>query len=777
MRGHLQVKENKTVLLLVSILILIVALAISQSGWTEDLDAIVFVTGGAIVIGLLISQSLLPPLIAHLFSVIIGAAWSFWVVSQLLPDVFTWRLRWQTMMSHIQDWYSLAREGGVIYDNLMFILQMGFLIWLLGYLTIWFLFRSGKIWLAVIPSGIVLLMNLYYAPKDLTTWFITYLLVALLLIVRFNLFEYESRWRIEHVHFRSDISFDFLRNGLIFSVVVIALAWFTPAVSEDSRTTMFDRFDRQWRGIQEEWNRLFAGLNYKPQASGNPNTYTQAHALGGARLLSEQPVMYVQAPGGRYWRAVVYDQYDGDGWLSHDEEQVRFTQSNRSLALPFYEAREPFTQTYTSLLDGLYILYAMGSPMSINRATVARTNFVLPEQMNNIQRRPWIGRSGPWLEEVTYIESDARLQAGVSYQVVSQMSAATKEQLQTDPADYPEWVKERYLDIPDSTPKRVKDLAREITAQADNPYDKAEVIERYLRDALVYNEKLEAPPASRDKVDYILFEAKQAYCDYYATSMIVMLRSLGIPARFAAGFARGKEETLENQERVYMVRNLDAHSWVEVYFPTYGWIEFEPTSAQPLIFRQTDALTPFRNPGRPDDFLEDDPFNPMDRLEDAGLQALGDLADGDNFYTIPLPFLGAVQIPKTIVKWGLIGVLVLAVGTVGWRIYNAQHISARSSFSGDVYFAMLKLAQWMGLAKRPSQTPYEHASILAKNLPDIQAEVNFITGEFVRSEFSPRQTTQETRAKLLAAWHKMRPVLYRAIFDRRVPKIRLPFRW
>ncbi len=775
MRERLPIRENKTVFLLASLLVLIVALAISQSGWTDHLGILAYVGAGAIVIGLLISQSLLSPIVAHLFSAVIGVGWSFWVVSQLLPDRFTWRLRWETMVAHVENWYNLAREGGIIYDNLMFVLQMSFIIWALGYLTIWFLFRSGKIWSAVVPSGIVLLINLYYAPKDLTTWFITYLLLALLLIVRFNLFEYESRWRIEHVHFRSDISFDFLRNGLIFSVVVIALAWFTPAVSEDNRTTVFDRFDRQWRGVQEEWNRLFAGLNYKPQTASNPNAYTQAHTLGGARVLSEQPVMYVHAPGGRYWRAAVYDEYDGQGWVSNDDKQVRFDDSNRSLALPDYDAREPITQTYTTLQEGLYILYTMAQPINIDRATVAKTNFVPPEQMTGDLRRPWAGKSGPWLEELTYIESDARLDAGESYQVISGRSVATKEQLREDLTDYPDWIKARYLGIPDSTPQRVKDLAKELTQNADNAFDKAEVIERYMRNEIEYNEQMQAPPTGRDKVDYILFEAKQAYCDYYATSMIVMLRSLGIPARFAAGFARGEEETLENQERVYLVRNLDAHSWVEVYFPTYGWIEFEPTAAQPSIFRRSDALTPFQNPGRPDEYMEDDLLDPMDRLEEEDLQALGDLsALGSNFYNIPLPFFGPVQVSKTVVKWSLGGLFVLVVGVVGWRI-NAQ---ARQDFSsGEVYFAMLRLAHWMGLAKRPSQTPYEHASVLAQNLPPIETEVSFITDEFVRNEFSPRVTTEETRSKLLEAWHKIRPALYRAIFERHMPKIRLPFRW
>src|SRR5262249_57256243 len=123
-------------------------------------------------------------------------------------------------------------------------------------------------------------------------------------------------------------------------------------------------------------------------------------------------------------------------------------------------------------------------------------------------------------------------------------------------------------------------------AGAETPYDRAKAIETWLRNNIAYNESIPQPPTGHDPVDWVLFDYKQGYCNYYASAMIVMLRTLGIPARMAAGFAQG---TWDASQQVYTVQERDAHTWVEVFFPQYGWIEFEPTAAQAPLNRQDDV--------------------------------------------------------------------------------------------------------------------------------------------------------------------------------------------
>ncbi|MBI1880074.1 MAG: hypothetical protein HYR94_17955, partial [Chloroflexi bacterium] len=584
MDKRLRMDRSKSVVLLAAGLVMTVTWAVGATGWTEGLNIVTFVGLGSIIIGLMLARSILPGFIAHIFSIVIGVAWSFWVTSRLLPAHYTWPERWLNMAFRLNYWYNQAVQGGTSYDNLMFILQMGVIVWGMGYLTLWFLFRSGRVWQAVVPGGVVLLINLYYAPNDITLWFLIFILLALLLAIRFNLFKQEAQWRAEGVFFRPDISFDFLRDGFIFSAMVIALAWLTPPIADAKSLGLLDEFQGSWHDVQGEWNRLFADLNYKD--TGLVDGFGPSLNLGGPRRLTNQPVMDVKVEGlGRYWRATVYDEYTGYGWHNNDADSAGFG-PNAALSLPVFEARVPVTQTFVFYRDQATVLYAMSDVISLNRTAKVTFNALSREQIAQVDRPIWPANGEPWVEEITYIRSNAAVDSGESYQVVSAASQASISQLQAAGSHYPAWITARYLQLPDTVTERTRNLARELTDEFDNAYDKARAIEAYLRRELKYNEKLVAPPPGVDRVDYIVFEAKEAYCDYYASAMIVMLRSLGIPARFAVGFAQG---SFNPELNAYHVVNADAHSWVEVYFPRYGWIEFEPTAAQPGIVRPSGA--------------------------------------------------------------------------------------------------------------------------------------------------------------------------------------------
>src|SRR5262245_24274947 len=134
-------------------------------------------------------------------------------------------------------------------------------------------------------------------------------------------------------------------------------------------------------------------------------------------------------------------------------------------------------------------------------------------------------------------------------------------------------------------PRRVVDLAREATANATSAFDRAVNIEQYLRSTFTYSTHVAGVPTDRDWVDYFLFDSKQGYCDYFATAMVVLLRVEGVPARVASGFAPGD---FDPSTGIATVRENHAHSWVEAYFPRYGWIVFEPSAIRPLPNRVED---------------------------------------------------------------------------------------------------------------------------------------------------------------------------------------------
>jgi hypothetical protein len=161
--------------------------------------------------------------------------------------------------------------------------------------------------------------------------------------------------------------------------------------------------------------------------------------------------------------------------------------------------------------------------------------------------------------------------------VTSEAGVPTARELQNASTEYPDEIQLLYLRLPRLVDPRVRELARTITASATNNYDRAAVIQSYLRNNFKYTLD---PPAIEpmDPVGSFLFNAKSGYCEYFAAAMAVMLRTLKVPTRLVNGFQTGAYNSIGKD---FVVRARDAHSWVEVYFPGYGWVPFDPTPADP----------------------------------------------------------------------------------------------------------------------------------------------------------------------------------------------------
>jgi len=160
----------------------------------------------------------------------------------------------------------------------------------------------------------------------------------------------------------------------------------------------------------------------------------------------------------------------------------------------------------------------------------------------------------------------------VRYEGVSNLPIVPPPQLRKAPLVYPEQITDTYLELPPIDP-RIRKLAEEITAGSQNAYDKAANIERYLITRYAYTLDLTGPRAD-DPLANFLFVRRAGHCEYFASALTVMLRAIGIPARYVTGFLPGEFNDLAGD---YIVRQSDAHTWVEVYFPSYGWITFDPT--------------------------------------------------------------------------------------------------------------------------------------------------------------------------------------------------------
>jgi len=309
--------------------------------------------------------------------------------------------------------------------------------------------------------------------------------------------------------------------------------------------------------------------------------------------------------------------------------------------------------------------------------------------------------------------------------------------------------------LPANFPQRVKDLARQIVsdAGATNSFDQASALEAWLRTHIDYNDKIEGPQLGQDGVDYVLFESRAGYCDYYAAAMVTMARSLGMPARVAVGYARGEYDAKSD---TYRVRERDAHAWVEVYFPAYGWVEFEPTAAQPLIARPVSA----------DDQALAEPTpasTPSGDVSDIERRNRFEELEGEQLPPDSIAGLG-----NAIPAWLLaaIGMLALGVVAVFGAVYVVENRGLRHLQGAKwAYARLVRLARWLRVDLGAHQTPYEQATLLRDAAPETREAIDSIADDFVRETFA-RDPSGASRARQV--WQNTHFRLWLAGLRRRV---------
>jgi transglutaminase-like putative cysteine protease len=293
--------------------------------------------------------------------------------------------------------------------------------------------------------------------------------------------------------------------------------------------------------------------------------------LGDIRRILRSPlvVMRVTVEGdprrfqGVKWRGVGLTSFDGTHWFDDNTEQIPITPaSDQRFALPRREgwqerARRPLRYHVLRSALSTDVLFAASTPQEV----MGRFHLL------NV-------------DETGSLHSPAYAFSALSYDVVSETGLPSARELQQAPTDYPDDIRLVYLRLPDLNPKIVE-LARQLTSTATNNYDRTTAIEKYLRENFRYTLDPSAIEP-KDPLASFLFKSKSGYCEYFAASMAVMLRTLNIPSRLVNGFQTGSYNRIGKD---FVVRARDAHSWVEVYFPNYGWLAFDPTPADPNPIR------------------------------------------------------------------------------------------------------------------------------------------------------------------------------------------------
>lgn len=473
------------------------------------------------------------------------------------------------MTLHLAEWTVAALAGHAMGRSLVFDWLVGLAVWAATAWAAWWLFARHRAFVALLPAGTLLALNFFYTleGRGLLLPFFT-LLIFLLVVMQ--AYDREQVWRRSGMDFSTEIRADAMLTAIAIAMLAFVVAAPMPRLVLRPAAEWYQAFVEKPLGAAAAVGRqLFPGLRrqsvYSLLDRGTAADMPRAFLLGSGPELSQELVLRVRTdeleargpgdplPNLQYWRAVTFDTYTGQGWTNGPAVWQSFD-AGEPWTEPAHTNRRLLRQEVELLRSGSEIILAAGEPLSSDRPYQA------------------LVRSG--VEDLVAMRSRSS-----RYRVLSLVPAVDEVTLAAAGRDYPQEILDRYGDT-SRVPRRVADLAHRLTRAVDDPYRQALILQNYLR-SLPYSLAIPAPPVNRDVVDYFLFEARTGYCDYYASAMVAMARSLGIPARLAVGYATGNYDAASD---AYLVSEDMAHSWPELYFPGIGWVPFEPTASRaPLV--------------------------------------------------------------------------------------------------------------------------------------------------------------------------------------------------
>ena len=703
----------------------IYSLSISQ--WAPGLDILLPMGLPGLIVGVVFARlRWLPGWLAHLLATVLGLTWAVQLLGGLMDErLASWRDQATDLLLRTMIWGRVIGSGGRGEDILLFVAALCLLCWYLAYYTGWMTFRHGWTWPAVVMNAVLALVNYTYVLPKPTLPFFVFLVAALLLVVYQNIVQRQQLWDAMQMEYPDMLPIRFVWSAaLVCGVLILITAVLPGNVTVERASQTWSAISAPFREARARWEDLFSTINAPPGAGSGSFTLRSA-ALGGSRQLGDAPVMEVRSTEFDYWRAMAMDRYADGVWQNTIGEQARSTlgaaaaeQARTPLEpdqpIPVFDVlgRQPITQTFTLAADREDdLVFVGGTAARISLPTAVEHNYVAGE-----------AGATPNFDDAALIVAREPLRAGDTYTVTALVSQVDVATLRAAGQEYPAWVRDRYLQLPDSVTQRTRDLAAQIVADAGatSPYDQAIAIQDYLR-SFVYTETIPNPPSGQDQVDWFLFEQRAGYCDYFASSMVVMLRAQGVPARWVRGFAGGE---FDAERGVYVVKENVAHTWPEVYFPGVGWERFEPTPASYTSLPQRPLTAAFG----------------ADPSELGPLAGGGELPDPSRFENLDEGLeieergAGALQPPPVQQggPWsGILGGTLAALALGAAAVYARWRYELRGlSRVGQAYAGMELLASWGGRGQPAHATPQEYAEQLSRDLPAHGATIRQIAAAY-----------------------------------------------
>ena len=720
-------------------------LSVLDVGWVPQDSAVIGTVALGFLLGALLAQRPVRPAVAWLVLTLAGVALSLVLVAELWPPPFVarqgaaeiaafWARQLALLADRVTGWAAAVAGGGRSTETASFALGLALAGWFMAAFLAWSSYCLGRPYWGLTLVGAALAINTFYGQAPLY-WAVLFFGLAVTAATFLNYLHRETEWERAGMDYSSEVRPDLFFYAAGVSLGIMSLAMALPAINFRAIAEAFQRQDAVV-AAEQTLERAFAGIQ-QPRtdegaigAGGLPRSFL----LGGSPQLAATVVMTATLarpadlpPGAalsaRNWRSVSYDVYTGRGW-ARSSERDEAVDAGQAIAAAATAGQVTLTQAVDWIHDRRATRYTVGRPALFSHDLTVS----------------WRGA-----DDLVGV----RGRNNAPFRYTAQSTAAV-----LDPAglaaarleDVPAEIRARYTALPRGIPARVIELARVAAgletgdAAPPSPYAQARAIEAFLHQ-YPYTLDLSPPLGDVDIVDYFLFDLQRGFCDYYASAMVVMARAVGLPARLAAGFLQQPPDA----RGVQTVRQLDAHSWAEVYFAGIGWVEFEPTAP----FAQAAA-----------------PAAPVN----------GDSAAPPTFEPPQPMAVVPPRAPQRPTPWFLwLGLAALAL--VAWQLWGRRALARRRAprpaldVVQNAFAGLQDGAAAAGYPYRPGQTPDEFAAALLARLEEDEAAapwrgaVGRLAGLFAARQYG-RRPLPDAADEARAAWAEARPPLRRLAWRR-----------
>ncbi len=730
-------------LLLATLTVLTFRLA--ATGWVLDLVKIQNILPLACILGAWVGFSRFTWRLALTVGIVYGLVTVFWLIGTIFHPTGLWVFRMEEISVRLVLTWREIQTGHPAGDPILFYVLAALLVWILAYGGAYFMVRKGVSWPYLVPGMALFLIidrfDLFYRNRSIL--YLVFSLLAIMSIARMYLLHQRRSWSGMGSENAAEAELDLTRITVILTLALVISISLLPgaATPYNPAERALNNTSQAWGRIRRQLANLFAPL--KSSSSFGTGYYSDELPLGTNANQSEAPALEIKTSITRpenyrfFWRARTYDYYSNGTWSSSAEPLHTEDLAVSAREKPAWLSREEQTFNVTVRLDDLGMLYTEQNP---HQTSVSVQQFIYP---NN-----------PLFLDVDRLEVDSVLGYGEKYSFRSDLARPGVQQLMEAQPVNPEDFPMEYVQIPVNLPARVTQLANQITSSKNTTYEKVQAIIVYLRTQMQYRTSVDPTPLGHDPVDYFLFDSKAGFCNYYASSAVILLRSIGIPSRLVVGFSEGE---YDDESGIYTIRMIDSHAWPEVFFNGFGWIPFEPTSIQAeYSFPETRPVQPV---------IQDTPLatgaltagtgtistpsgnNSRDvaKDEDPGITPRNQPVTRPIFWIFPTVILILAG-----VYWILYSssILIWIVQALEWIHVPIPRISAWSrglNLASNMDRALLlpELALVLGgLETNPVQTPRERLSRWQTLFPEIRQNVELLLNSYEQSIYRDQRKNE-----------------------------------